>query len=89
MPHYGDGRATEESIRTATRNALEKAEALDCASLVVPVLGTGAAGFDFETGAKLVCSEIAAFEAHTLEDVKVIAYGDAEYRSLEDIASSQ
>jgi len=25
MPHYGDGRATEDSIRDATRNALEAA----------------------------------------------------------------
>ena len=53
MPHYGDGRATEESIRSATRNALARADELDCESIVVPVLGTGAAGFEFETGARL------------------------------------
>ncbi|MEF8800046.1 MAG: macro domain-containing protein [Halolamina sp.] len=44
MPHYGDGRATPGSIRAATRNSFEKADELDCESLVVPVLGTGAAG---------------------------------------------
>lgn len=27
MPHYGDGRATEESIRDATRNSLHRADA--------------------------------------------------------------
>ena len=28
MPHYGDGRATEESIREARRNALARADEL-------------------------------------------------------------
>lgn len=86
MPHYDDGRATEESIRTATRNALGKAEELNCTSLVLPILGTGAAGFDFETGADLVCAEVAQFEAQSLRDVRVIAYSDAEYQVLTDIA---
>lgn len=89
MPHYGAGRATEESIRSATRNALEKAEGLDCASLVVPVLGTGAAGFNFETGARLVCEAVSQFDAHSLQDVRVIAYGDSDYRVLKDIAGNQ
>lgn len=86
MPHYGDGRATEKSIRSATRNALEKAEELDCTSLVIPVLGTGAAGFDFETGARLVCEEVSQFDTQSLKDVRVIAYGDAEYRVLKEFA---
>lgn len=50
MPHYGDGRATAESIREATRNSLEKADELRCASLVIPILGTGAASYSFEDG---------------------------------------
>ncbi len=86
MPHYGDGRATPESIRDATRNTLEKAEALDCESLVVPILGTGAAGSDFETGAQLVCEEVRAFDASTLTDVCLIAYSHAEYQTLSEIA---
>ncbi len=45
MPHCGDGRATAESIRDATRNALAKADELGCESLVVPILGTGSGGF--------------------------------------------
>jgi O-acetyl-ADP-ribose deacetylase (regulator of RNase III) len=86
MPHYGDGRATAESIRDATRNALRKADELGCASVVVPVLGTGAAGFDFETGARLVCEEVLAHEPTTLTDVRVIAYSEPEYRTLTGIA---
>jgi O-acetyl-ADP-ribose deacetylase (regulator of RNase III) len=58
MPHYGDGQATAESIRDATRRSLEKADELGCESVVIPILGTGAASFDFETGAQLVCEAV-------------------------------
>ncbi len=87
MPHYGDGRATEESIREATQNALERADELGCESVVMPVLGTGAAGFEFETGAELVCEEVWAYTPETLSDVRVIAYSTAEYEALQDIAN--
>jgi O-acetyl-ADP-ribose deacetylase (regulator of RNase III) len=87
MPHYGDGRATESSIREATRNALSAADELGCASVVLPVLGTGAAGFDFETGARLVCTTVAAYDPETLTDVRVIAFGDGEYETLCEVAA--
>lgn len=86
MPHYGDGRATSESIREATRNALERADEFGCESLVIPILGTGAAGFDFETGAQLVCEEVWTYEPTTLTDVRVIAYSEPEYRAVAEIA---
>lgn len=86
MPHYGDGRATAESIRNATRNTLEKADELDCESIVIPILGTGAAGFDFETGAQLVCEEVWTYEPTTLTDARVIAYSEPEYRTVTEIA---
>lgn len=86
MPHYGDGRATAKSVRNATRNALEKADELECESIVIPILGTGAAGFDFDSGAQLVCEEVWQYRADTLEDAQVIAYSDAEYDTVEGIA---
>lgn len=86
MPHYGDGQATVESIRDATRNALEKADELGCASVVVPILGTGAAGFEFEDGARIVCQEVMAYEPTSLTDVRVIAYADQEYETVQEIA---
>jgi O-acetyl-ADP-ribose deacetylase (regulator of RNase III) len=87
MPHYGDGRATAESIREATRNALERADELGCESIVVPILGTGAAGFDVADGAELVCDVIARYEPTTLRDVRVIAYSDAEYETVREIGA--
>ncbi|RJX51135.1 macro domain-containing protein [Halonotius pteroides] len=88
MPHDGDRQATTESIRNATRNTLEKADELGCESVVFPVLGTGVAGFDFERGAELICSVIADYESSTLTDVRVIAYSDSEYESLQSVADT-
>lgn len=86
MPHYGDGRATRESIAAATENALAAAADLGCESVVVPVLGTGAAAFEFVEGARIVCQAIRDYDAETLSDVRVIAYSDAEYEQLELVA---
>jgi len=82
MPHYGDGLATETSIRDATRNALRVADDLGCRSLVMPALGCGVAGFSLEDGARLIADEIAAFEPSSLEDVRFIAYSDEEYETV-------
>jgi len=80
------GQATAESIRAATRSALAEADALDCASLVVPALGCGIAGFDFEAGVRIICEEIVAFEPESLSDVSLIAYDDDEYERMERVA---
>ncbi|MFC7140043.1 macro domain-containing protein [Halosimplex aquaticum] len=86
MPHYGDGRATRESIADATRNALARADELGCESVVLPVLGTGAAGFEFAEGARIVCETVDEYDAEEVADVRVIAYSDDEFAELERIA---
>lgn len=85
MPHYGDGQATPESIRAATQNALDRADELDCDSVVLPILGTGAAGYSFEDGATCVCEEIRDYDPTSLTDVRVIAYSQHEYETIERI----
>ncbi|QLK25198.1 macro domain-containing protein [Natrinema zhouii] len=82
MPHYGDGEATSESIRDATRNSLAKADELGCQSLVIPALGCGVAGFDLMEGAEIIGEEIENYEPETLEDVRFIAYSDEEYDAI-------
>ena len=86
MPHYGDGQATAESIRDATRNTLERAEELGAESLVVPALGCGVAGFDLAEGGRIICEELARFEPDSLASVRVIAYSDGEYATLRRVA---
>jgi len=81
------GQSTAESIRAATRNTLAEADALDCESLVVPAIGCGIAGFDFETGVALICEEIAAFEPDSLTDVRLIAYDGDEFQRMQQVAT--
>lgn len=88
MPHYGDGLATEASVREATTNALAAADAHGCRSVVIPVLGTGAAGLAFTTGTRAVCEEVAAYEPSVLEDVAVIAYGEEDFETLSTVAKT-
>ena len=82
MPHYGDGQATESSIRDATRNTLEAADELGCESIVVPALGCGVAGFDTDEGAAIIGEVIESYEPDTLADVRLIAYSDEEYDTI-------
>ena len=88
MPHDGDGRATAESIRDATRNALAAADERGCSSLVVPALGCGVAGFDLEDGARIICEAIADYEPTSLADVRFVAYSDTEYETVRAVAAS-
>lgn len=88
MPHYGDGEATEQSIRDATRNALATADDRGCESLVIPALGCGVAGFDLREGARVICEEIPAFEPASLSDVRFVAYSDDEYETVRAVAES-
>ncbi|HKJ58072.1 MAG TPA: macro domain-containing protein [Halobacteriales archaeon] len=86
MPHYGDGQATEESIRDATRNALEAGDDLGCTSLVIPALGCGVAGFELEAGGRVIADAIVSYEPETLADVRLIGYSDEEFETLQRVA---
>lgn len=88
MPHYGDGQATERSIRDATRNALAAADEHGCGSLVVPALGCGVAGFELAEGARIIAEEIDGYDPTNLEDVRFIAYSEEEYETLREAAES-
>ncbi len=81
------GQSTAESIRTATRNALVEADALDCKSLVLPALGCGIAGFDFEEGIRIICAVIDEYEPESLTDVRLIAYSDDDFEGMQRIAA--
>ena len=67
--------------------ASESADALVNAAGTSLRMGSGVAGFEFETGAELVCEEIAAYDPESLSEARVIAYSDSEYRTLEAVAN--
>jgi O-acetyl-ADP-ribose deacetylase (regulator of RNase III) len=85
MPHYGDGQATEESIRAATRESLVAAEERGCESLVIPAIGCGVAGFDLGEGVAIIAAEAGNFEPDSLSDVKLIGYSDEEYETIQAV----
>lgn len=86
MPHDGDGRATAASIRDATHNTLERADELGAESPVLPALGCGVAGFDLREGARLICETIDQYDPESLSDVRLIAYSDEEYQTVQSVA---
>ncbi|ODR80454.1 Appr-1-p processing protein [Haladaptatus sp. W1] len=88
MPHYGNGRATPESVRDATRNALREADERAAGSVVLPALGCGIAGFDLREGGRIICEEIHRFDPESLEDARLIAYSDEEYETLREVAAA-
>ena len=82
MPQGGS--ATAESIREATRNSLERADELGCASLVLPALGCGIAGFDLREGARIIGEVIAEYEPTSLADVRLIGYDEDEVATIRE-----
>lgn len=87
-PSYGSSQASAASIRAATNAVLSEAEQLGCQSLVMPVIGTGTAGFEFKEGAHIVCKAIAAHESSSLDDVQVITNIEQEHDYLKRIAAN-
>lgn len=86
VPVSEEGSATEADIRAATRAVLERADHLECRSLVLPLLGCGGGGFDLKAGATCICREIQQFDQKSLADVRVICHSKRDFESLVDAA---
>lgn len=87
MPHYGDGQATENSIRSATQGSLETADELGCYSLVIPALGCGVAGFPLAEGVSIIAETIDSYQPTALSDVRLIAYSEEEVSTIESVVA--
>jgi O-acetyl-ADP-ribose deacetylase (regulator of RNase III) len=74
----GDTPPSENSIRSATRNALLLAGKHEMNSVAFPVLGSGVGGFSFEGAARLMIEEIRAQgEVSTFPEI-IVMYGFTE-----------
>ena len=84
QPHYGSFRATPESVRKATRNALERASELKCKSIAFPALGCGIAGLEIARCTKAMIEAIREFEERTtsLEVVKLVLYSHKDFEAF-------
>lgn len=85
QPHYGNFKATIESVKKATLNSLKKAEDLGCKSIAFPALGCGIAGLKTEKGAKAILETIRGFEkkAQSIELVKVVLFSEQDFEVFE------
>lgn len=88
VPICRDRSAIEHGIRTATRTALERADELECRSLVFPLLGCGGGGYDLEAGATCICEEIWTFDSDSLADIRVIAHTEDDFEQLLNVAQT-
>lgn len=88
MPQFGSGQASAASIRAATKNALRQADALECESIVLPILGTGAANFGFKEGGHIICTVVDNYEPSSLSDVRLIAHTELQEDLLRRIAAA-
>lgn len=86
VPISQNGSATEHGIRTTTRSVLEQADALECRSLVFPVLGCGGGGYDLKAGATCICEEIRQFDPESLADIRVIGHTESDFEQLLEVA---
>ncbi|MGD2120243.1 MAG: macro domain-containing protein [Gemmatimonadota bacterium] len=71
----GDLPVTPESIRNATRSALELAEQHGARSIAFPVLGTGVGGFPFSEAARIMVDEVRDFVSTDPDMESIIFYG--------------
>lgn len=86
-PSYASKQASAASIRGATQSTLATAEQLEGSSLVIPVIGTGTAGFEFKEGAHIVCEVVSEHNSTSLDDVSIITNSEREFSSLNRIAA--
>ncbi len=71
----GDKPPTADTIRAATRRAMELAREHGAMSVAFPVLGSGVGGFPFNEAARIVVEEVKLFTTATAEMETVVFYG--------------
>ncbi len=79
MPHYGDRKATAESIEKAVRNSLREADRLKCKGIAFPAIGCGIAGFPIEKGSKVIIETIRNFKPENIKKAIIVLYSERDY----------
>jgi len=79
------GRASEQSLREATRNSLERAIENGLRTIAFPAIGTGIAGFPLERCAEVMLAEVCEHlrGATPLEHVEFLLYDQAALEVFE------
>lgn len=85
------GRASEESVRSAVRAALELAEREGCRSVALPAIGAGVGGLSLQRCAEVSLEEarrmtdrgVEAGEASGLAEIRFVLLGEPAFRVFE------
>lgn len=79
---------TEESLRSAIRNTLKRAEEWKFAKIAMPAIGMGIAGFPLRNGAEILLHTVRDFfESHEYpEEVRIVLFDDETYRAFMEAA---
>jgi O-acetyl-ADP-ribose deacetylase (regulator of RNase III) len=79
------GAASEESVRSSLRSALELARREGLRSLAVPAIGAGIAGFPLQRCAEILVEEARRHLAAetSLEEIRFVLFGEPAYRVFE------
>jgi O-acetyl-ADP-ribose deacetylase (regulator of RNase III) len=79
------GEASEASVRSSMRAALERARERSCRSIAVPAIGAGVAGFPLQRCAEVLLEEARRHLAAgtSLEEIRFVLWGEPAYRVFE------
>jgi O-acetyl-ADP-ribose deacetylase (regulator of RNase III) len=79
------GQATEQSVRSSLRAALDLAQGENCETVACPAIGAGVGGLSMQT-----CAGISLEEAHraadqegSLEEIRFVLFGEPAFRIFE------
>lgn len=79
------GRASEQSVRTSLRAALELADREGCRTVACPAIGAGVGGLSLRTCAEISLDEARRFgeEGGGLEEIRFVLFGEPAFRVFE------
>ena len=79
------GEASEESVKSSVRRALELAAEKGCASVAVPAVGAGIGGFSGQRCAEVLIAEAREHLAGetSVQEVRFVLFGEPMYRLFE------
>ena len=79
------GRASEASVRSAMRAALERARERGCRSVAVPAIGAGVGGVPLQRCAEILLEEARQHLAGetSLTEIRFVLFGEPAYRVFE------
>jgi O-acetyl-ADP-ribose deacetylase (regulator of RNase III) len=78
--------ATKENVRSATRNALRRAEERKCKTIALPAIGTGVGALSIDRSAEIVLEEILNHlkGGSVLEKVMLVLFDEKTFKAFEE-----